>query len=117
VGGPTPPAGTNYGGSIAETVTGNPNIIVTGNSGVNCGQTAATWTCTVEAGTLTPVVTVSGYQKNNNGENRYACIAGLTGTTVDTGFSAGSVASATFSLAGFAGGATYNLVIKTTPCS
>lgn len=112
----TPPVtGTLISGTLTETVSGNPDIVVTGLHGAQCGQTSTTYSCLVPDGTSNPQLQITEYGKANT--DRWACSTGLeligdTGATVINGANA----KATFNLAGKPEGTTYNFVIQAEAC-
>jgi len=112
--GGTPPPDTDpvYAGSLTESVPGNPSITITGTGSASCGQTGATWTCTVPVGAITAAIVVSDYGKKFN--DRWACVSGWGGTNVTTN---GKAATTTFDLIVPDAGASYTINIQDSACT
>jgi prepilin-type N-terminal cleavage/methylation domain-containing protein len=109
--------GTAILGGLSHTLNGNPDIMVTGSEGVECGQTTVDYGCTVLSGATNPQIIISGYGKN--GRIRYACSIGTplvpdsSGTITD-----GEFAEAAFNLTDVPAGTTYNFIVQEgVPCS
>jgi Tfp pilus assembly protein PilV len=105
-GGPPPVASYVVGGPLSETLPGNVDITVTGMNSVQCGQTAATYTCVVAESTEAPAVLVSGYGKM--GRTRWACSELPVMSQVSEGVSAQTI----FSLDDVAAGTGWSIVVK-----
>ncbi len=114
----TPLEGTRISGSLTAIVGGNPNIVVTGLNGVQCGQTSVSYECVVPSGLSNAGIELSGYGTNNITINRYACSID-TSLTKDGAASVtnGENAKAVFSVTGKLAGTDYNFVIQETVCS
>lgn len=111
----TPITGTNISGSLTETVPGNPDIVVTGIKGAQCGQTSVGYECIVPTAEVNPQIEITGYGKK--GFDRYACSTGDS-LSEDSSVSVtnGENAKAVFNLAAVPAGTNYNFVIQATPC-
>jgi len=104
--------GVYFSGSLSETVSGSPTIILSGLNGVSCDQTSANYECFIPDGTVSPQLLVSGYGKNN--ATRYAC----SGTLVVYSQSGNTTTSAqtVFSLDGVTAATDYDIVIQNATC-
>jgi Tfp pilus assembly protein PilV len=111
-----PPVGTVIGGALSTTISGNVNIIVTGLPGVLCGQTSASYSCTVSLSAGNPRLEISGFGKKNF--DRYVCststplLEQVGAETVTSGLNAKAV----FSLVDVAAGSDYDFVVQSDPC-
>ncbi len=112
----TPPPGITLSGTLTETVPGNPNIVVTGLNGVQCGQTSATYSCFIPDGTVNPRLEISGYGRVN--ADRWACSTGVSPPLVlNNQVINGAAAKAVYDLDGRVEGTTYNFVIQSSVCT
>lgn len=113
------PPGTTISGSLTETVPGNPDIVVTGLNGAQCGQTSTSYSCFIPDSATNPRLEINGYGRTDR--DRWACSIGVTPPLVlNNQVSNGENAKAVFELLGVAAGTTYNFVIEeaaTNPCT
>jgi hypothetical protein len=114
----TPPPPTNVreiSGHLNELVPGNPDIIVTGLNGAECGQTTESYWCVVPDDASNPRLELSGYGKQN--ADRFACSINplLASDSVNT-VTNGENAKATFNIGSAPSGTDYDFVIQAVLC-
>ena len=113
-GGSTPSSSGIYvSGNLYETVSGNPNIVLTGLNGVSCNQTSADYECFIpDTPSGTPEIQVSGYGKS--GKTRYACSVDMSETNYNAD---GTSAYAVFDASGLSDGGSYDITVQNSSCT
>ena len=113
---PPPPTDVReISGHLNELLPGNPDIIVTGLNGAQCGQTSESYWCIVPNSAVNPRIEVSGYGKKD--VNRYACtLSPLMQKDAVNSVVNGENAKAIFDIGDAPSGTDYNFVVQAVLC-